>query len=1324
MGHSSLQQYLLLFVLLWAHQSVMGQDPPSTYILDGSAILDCRGFFTDSGGPNGSYGTNENLSTVICPAAGGGNTHIRLNFSSLDIGPDDELRIFDGATNAGPPFDIAALSAGGAFAVQATASNPTGCLTVEFVSGNQNGRNEGWSAAIECTIGCQTVEAQLVMTDPSIIPVDTGYIDICPGDRVFFEAMGLYPQNGIAYAQSDNTSTFEWDFGDGNTAVGPQVTNVFDESGGYTVQLTITDAEGCRNVNFISQRVRVATVPTFLLEGELRSSLCSGDSLSISSAVNTSSDTTNLSAMPNMGSFRQRGVRSDTLLLPDGDGDSYTSSIFFNQFSPGAVLTDADDICGISLLLEHSYAGDLDISISCPNGNTVALVNQTGGSTNYGLPFSDGSVDSGDRSNDFTRGIPFEYTFVNSGSQYGPLSTAPRGDTTYTTVPSEVDGRTFRYSDTYFYPGTYEPVDPFTILEGCPLNGEWTITVTDNIRLDNGWLFEWSICFADELYPELETFTPELVNFGWRDNPTMIQNEPRGIVASPINAGAAAYTFFVEDNFGCTFDTTLNFEILPPTHPNCYTCEMDIMAQADTVICGDETVALNLSPTAELEQCITFDAFPGLAYDQASSTAGNTWRFPINVNSIQPLRLTNPLEQICSVCIDIATDFTGDLRIELESPQGDRLLLAAANGGTGGYRNTCFSPQALQDINSGNGTYSGEFQPEDDWFRLIGGDINGTWTLIVTDLFVGPNDSGEILQWSLSLNNTNTYSYTWTPSAGLNGCTDCATPVADPEVTTTYAVAIEDAFGCTLADTIVVGVIADLPPPNVSCLEDGPNITFSWDPLPGITAYEYRLTLNGNTEDWLGPISALSYTEGGLVLGDEIRLEVRPFFAATNPNCPPAVGSSDCVSTYCGLEATVGEIRAVSCFGAQDGTLEVNIIAGVPGFSVQIDNTGPFLADTLISGLAAGPHLVTVRDGLGCEQSLPFEVPTPDSLFVTIEQEDISCFGANESSARAIAGGGVGTTYTYQWDDPQQQRSITATGLAPGPINLVVQDSSGCTASASAIIRQYDEITLTLDSEPPSCADFADGTIRIRTIMGSQSNNPADYTFSWSTGDSGVAISGLAGDQSYSVTATDSQGCTQTATVELDDPVAISFSLQGTPPSCVGLTDGRIDILNLSGPNGNDFDFTWDANAGNQSTATATNLGAGAYSVTVTDAVGCQATDTLILTEPAPIDLSYVATHNPCFADALGTLSVVASGGSPSYSYLWSTGQQSSQLTQLPAGAYALTVTDSEGCEAELNVSISEPAELSAKALPTHISCFGRRDGMIDIIPEGGTPPF
>ena len=116
---------------------------------------------------------------------------------------------------------------------------------------------------INCIPACQLIQADLASSTPQVSPIDTGWIDICIGDRVTFEGAGIYPQNDLAYHQSDQTSDFEWDFGDGGLAYNPSVSHVYTKPGGYTVQLQIKDQLGCVNSNFISQRIRVSDKPNF-----------------------------------------------------------------------------------------------------------------------------------------------------------------------------------------------------------------------------------------------------------------------------------------------------------------------------------------------------------------------------------------------------------------------------------------------------------------------------------------------------------------------------------------------------------------------------------------------------------------------------------------------------------------------------------------------------------------------------------------------------------------------------------------------------------------------------------------------------------------------------------------------------------------------------------------------------------------------------------------------------------------------------------------------------------------------------------------------------
>lgn len=1297
-----------------------------TFPLDGSmpSILSCEGFFTDSGGTGSSYANNENFAATICAGAGG-NSHIRLNFQSLDIGPDDNITIYDGSTDSDPEIDLSIFDLSNPFSVQATAANITGCLRIVFTSGTQSGGNDGWVASIECTIGCQTIIADLLSTMPDIMPVDTGYIDICPGERVEFTATGIYPQDGTTYSHSDGTSDFAWEFGDGNIAVGPEVTNVFNEPGGYTVRLTITDQQGCKSINQISQRVRVSTIPTFYSPSDLDNTLCSGDTINLSSGINLVETDNQVDATPNSGSFQQIGVVSDTLLLPDGrDLPPHMSTITFSQFDQGAVLTDVNDICGISLLMEHSFSGDLTTTITCPDGTEVTLFQDVGGATNFGLPFADGSIDAANRANDFTPGIPLLYTFVENNSQYGLMANNVAGDTTYTTVPSEVDGRSFTYSDSYWLPGTYTPSESFDALVGCPLNGEWTISIDDNLNRDNGWLFEWSMCFADRLYPDLEEFTPTFIDYGWDDNPTVFMSTQDSIAASPQNAGTAAYTFFVLDDFGCRNDTTFNFTILPTTHPDCFECDMQINEQEDVVLCEGETAALDLSAVNNNDECVTFESFPAIRYDRATAPNNNTFRNTISVNSLQPARLQDPSTQICEVCMHIATGFTEDLTVSLQSPQGDIITLARNNRGSGGYVNTCFTPQATIPISTGTAPYTGQFQPEGDWFNFTGNIINGDWTLIVRDQTIGPTETGAILQWSITFNSQNDYRYTWTPTTGLTGCTDCATPTADPTFPTTYEVLIEDAYGCSIMDTVQVGLATENVRPQVTCMEVDADIIFSWPPIPGVDAYEIRFDDGSGIPQWEGPYTDTEFIAADRRRGDVLTLEVRPLYGSGVSACDIPIGTATCVSTFCGLRAETNAVTAVSCFGLTDGEVDINITSGIPPYSIQIDNTGPVFSTTTIGGIAAGPHTYTITDALDCPLEIAFDVPTPDSLFVEIEQTLTGCFGQNDSRARAIFGGGVGTNYTFEWDDPLTQESIFVEDIPPGPLSVILRDSAGCSASDQVVIGQLDSISLQLSVERPTCEGFTDGTISVDAASGGVGMMLSDYNFSWSNGGNTSSIDNLTGDQVYELVVTDVQGCMQTRSVALENPVAVTFAFTEEQPDCNGFINGAVSLTDIRGPHAGDFTIQWDAAANNQMGPMATGLTAGTYMVTVEDTEGCMATETFTLTEPDAIAVEEQIVNNLCFEDKSGRIVVVPSGGSGTFTYTWGNGETSNSLNNMPAGDYSLTVTDGNGCTNEQVYTITEPELLTATPKATDMLCHDEENGMIEVAVEGGTGPY
>ena len=148
---------------------------------------------------------------------------------------------------------------------------------------------------------------------------------------------------------------------------------------------------------------------------------------------------------------------------------------------------------------------------------------------------------------DSTQGIPYTYCFSMINNDFGTLnSEAGNFIYTYTTVPN-AEGEQYTYEDHYFPAGTYLPATPLTALEGCPLNGAWTIRVQDNLYQDNGWLFLWNINFFLNTLP---AFSADISStqwlpsssISWRALPddlllTSLKWNRRGTLSALVNRG-------------------------------------------------------------------------------------------------------------------------------------------------------------------------------------------------------------------------------------------------------------------------------------------------------------------------------------------------------------------------------------------------------------------------------------------------------------------------------------------------------------------------------------------------------------------------------------------------------------------------------------------------------------------------------------------------------------------------------------------------------------------------------------------------------------------
>jgi len=523
-------------------------------------ISACSGNFFDSGGSGGNYSVDEVQITTICPSVAGNKA--KVVFSAFNTESSiDYLQIFDGNSTSAPSLGVysGTTSPG---TVQATPSNASGCLTFLWISDDII-TSTGWSAAISCVVPCQTITANLVSTNEAAGA--GGIIRVCQGQSVNYVGSGTFSTSGTG-------ATYTWNMGNGTTLNGTNINYTYPAVGSYLVNLVITDPNGCTNSNSLNQQVQVSTTPT-ISTSATPSTLCTNQTSALSANVTMNPFTINCTPPV-----------SGTTFLPDGSGVSYTTSITTNCYTPTAVVTAASDISNICLNMEHSYSGDLSIAIICPNGQSVNLLNYPSGtgSANLGTPWATGTVDGSSATT--TPGVGANYCFSMTGGSVWSTSAISGG-----TFPNGNGPAT--YTDTYMAAGTYTPQSSFAGLIGCPLNGNWTIQVTDNLGSDNGYIFNWDINFAAS-FSTASSFTPTIASQGWVAAPTLTSTGTTTANVVPTATGSPCYSYSVTDNFGCTY-----------TQPQCITVNCTslpvglLFFEASAV--SNERVLLNWSTSSE-----------------------------------------------------------------------------------------------------------------------------------------------------------------------------------------------------------------------------------------------------------------------------------------------------------------------------------------------------------------------------------------------------------------------------------------------------------------------------------------------------------------------------------------------------------------------------------------------------------------------------------------------------------------------------------------------------------------------------------------------------
>ncbi|MFN5735199.1 MAG: SprB repeat-containing protein, partial [Flavobacteriales bacterium] len=327
----------------------------------------------------------------------------------------------------------------------------------------------------------------------------------------------------------------------------------------------------------------------------------------------------------------------------------------------------------------------------------------------------------------------------------------------------------------------------------------------------------------------------------------------------------------------------------------------------------------------------------------------------------------------------------------------------------------------------------------------------------------------------------------------------------------------------------------------------------------------------------------------------------------------------------------------------------------------------------------------------------------------------------------------------YSWSGPNSFSStledpsiLNATVAASGSYNLLISfTGNSCTYNLTEQVTVWPIPTVTANITNVSCYNYSNGQITLTP----GANTP--YSYQWNTGSTSNPFTNLV-DGNYSVIYTDINGCKDTSVYTVTEPplfsvtTAITSNYNGQNVSCFGSTNGSASSTVTGGTA--PFTYSWSNGA---STPNLTNIGAGTYILTVTDANGCQALDTVILVNPpqlsatASITSDYNGQDVSCFGSTNGSASVAASGGTPGYSYFWTPGgSTNTTLSNIGAGTYNVTVTDLNGCTASSSVTLVNPPNLSivvsiaSSYNGQNISCFGGNNGAATVTVTGGTPAY
>ena len=424
-----------------------------------------------------------------------------------------------------------------------------------------------------------------------------------------------------------------------------------------------------------------------------------------------------------------------------------------------------------------------------------------------------------------------------------------------------------------------------------------------------------------------------------------------------------------------------------------------------------------------------------------------------------------------------------------------------------------------------------------------------------------------------------------------------------------------------------------------------------------------------------------------------------------NPVCSPAYN-------FANLTATVNP-----CNSVEPGSINGTITGGSGTLNGQL--TGPETANyTGVSplavnttGLAAGNYTINVTDNYGCLGQFDFEITQPAEFAVTLDTVDALCNNQCSGSGTVTINGGAGNT-SVAWNGVAG--TATNNALCAGPNTVVVTDQGNCSQTINFTIGQPQAIVLTAQTTPVSCNGLSDGAINASATGGT---GAFEFNIGGANQASG-SFTGLAG-ATYTVTATDENGCTQTTQATVNQPAAIVLTATTSNVLCNGQNNGSINASITGGVGAGTYILN---PGGSQANGLFTGLSQGSYTLEYTDANGCSSgMQDFTITEPTALTATMVSFDDISCGDGCdGIIILDIQGGTGPYTTVWNNNPGQTGNGDLCIGNNEAITTDANGCTFSYTQQLTGPPPITVSIIVENVTCTGMCDGNVLVTASGG----